>query len=288
MSGTDLCRAWLYLPESARPAPIIVMAHGLGGTREMRLDAYAERFRAAGYACLVFDYRHFGASDGMPRQLLDIKLQLEDWAAAIAYARKLESVDTARIILWGTSFSGGHVLATAAREGNVAAVISQCPFTDGKAASGAIPLATSLRVGKLALEDMLNAKLGRAPVMVALVGKPGEVAMMTTPDAMEGYNRLVVNKDKASNEIAARIILQIGSYVPGKDAARITSPVLFCICNRNSVAPAAKALEYARQAPRGEIKAYDVGHFNIYVDEDFERVIADQIDFLQRNVPAAA
>jgi len=82
--------------------------------------------------------------------------------------------------------------------------------------------------------------------------------------------------------------LQIGSYVPGKDAARITSPVLFCICNRDSVAPAAKALEYARQAPRGEIKAYDVGHFNIYVDEDFERVIADQIDFLQRNVPAAA
>ncbi|MGX9145996.1 hypothetical protein [Mesorhizobium sp. 128a] len=48
------------------------MAHGLGGIKEMRLDAFAERFSDAGYACLVFDYRNFGASEGAPRQLLDI------------------------------------------------------------------------------------------------------------------------------------------------------------------------------------------------------------------------
>ena len=88
-SGGVLCRAWLYLPDSGDPAPIIVMAHGLGAIKEMCLDAFAERFCDAGYACLVFDYRHFGASDGHPRQLLSVRRQLSDWAAAIAFARDL-------------------------------------------------------------------------------------------------------------------------------------------------------------------------------------------------------
>src|SRR5689334_9123281 len=82
------CRAWLYEPEGKGPFPVIVMAHGLGGVKEMRLDAFAERFSMAGYACLVFDYRHFGTSDGHPRQLLDISRQLEDWSCAIAFARR--------------------------------------------------------------------------------------------------------------------------------------------------------------------------------------------------------
>jgi predicted alpha/beta-fold hydrolase len=68
----DHCQACLYEPEGSGPFPTIVMAHGLGGIKEMRLDAFAERFSLAGYACLVFDYRHFGASDGLPRHLLDI------------------------------------------------------------------------------------------------------------------------------------------------------------------------------------------------------------------------
>ena len=65
-SGDTHCRAWLYLPEGSGARPALVMAHGLGGIREMRLDAYAGRFAAAGYACLVFDYRHFGASGAGP------------------------------------------------------------------------------------------------------------------------------------------------------------------------------------------------------------------------------
>jgi uncharacterized protein len=65
--------------------------------RTMRLDAYAERFSAAGSACLVFDYRNFGDGEGQPRQLLDIGMQLADWAAAVAYARALGGIDHNRI-----------------------------------------------------------------------------------------------------------------------------------------------------------------------------------------------
>ena len=89
-------------PAGSGNTPLLVMAHGLGAVRTMRLDAYAERFSAAGYACLVFDYRNFGDSEGEPRQLLDIRMQLQDWTAAVAYARTLPGIDPDRIGLWGT------------------------------------------------------------------------------------------------------------------------------------------------------------------------------------------
>ena len=125
------CAAWLYTPEGEGPHPCVVMAHGFSAVREQRLDAYAERFAAAGMAVLVFDYRHFGASQGEPRQLLSIARQLADWRAAVAHARNLPDVDARRVAVWGSSFSGGHVVAVAAGDPAIAAVVSQAPFTDG-------------------------------------------------------------------------------------------------------------------------------------------------------------
>src|SRR5438270_6659993 len=103
-SGGDECAAWLYRPDGAGRLPLVVMAHGFSATRELRLDAYAERFCAAGFGALLFDYRHFGASSGEPRQLLDISAQHADYRAAIAYARGLDWVDADRVALFGSSF----------------------------------------------------------------------------------------------------------------------------------------------------------------------------------------
>ena len=132
-SGDDECGAWLFRPDGDEQGPCIVLAHGFGGTREARLDAYAERFCAAGYVALVFDYRHFGASSGKPRQLISIRGQRADWRAAVAYARELEGVDANRVVAWGTSFSGGYVIELAAADKRLVATIAQTPFTDGPA-----------------------------------------------------------------------------------------------------------------------------------------------------------
>ena len=86
-SGEDTCAAWLYLPAGVASPPVVILGHGLGATREMRLDAFAERFAQAGIAALAFTYRHFGDSGGQPRQLLSIKRQLADWDAAIAWVK---------------------------------------------------------------------------------------------------------------------------------------------------------------------------------------------------------
>ena len=283
----QLCRGWLYLPAAAGPHPVIVMAHGFGAVKEMGLDAFAERFAAAGYACLVFDYRHFGASDGEPRQLLDIESQLQDWAAAIACARAHDDLDPERVALWGTSFAGGHALVAGARDGRVAAVISQCPFTDGPASVRVMEFRVLLRVSWLALRDAVGSLFGRAPVLVPSAGEPGSTAMMTAPDVVPGYLGLVPEGFAFRNEVAARIALHVLFYRPGRSAAKLQCPVLFCICDTDSVAPAASTLRHAAKAPQSEIKRYPEGHFDIYKGEPFECVTADQLEFLQRRFPVS-
>ena len=130
--------------------PCVVLAHGFGGTVDSGLLPYAERFAAAGLDALAFDYRHFGASDGEPRQLLSIPRQLEDYAAAIAFARSLAGVDPERIVVWGSSYSGGHVVPVAVADGRVAAVIAQVPGMDGLAT---LLNARALRRPRAALDD---------------------------------------------------------------------------------------------------------------------------------------
>ncbi|BBZ11205.1 alpha/beta hydrolase [Mycobacterium branderi] len=285
-SGHDRISAWLYRPDSTGDAPLLVMAHGLGAVRAMRLDAYAERFSAAGYACLVFDYRNFGDSEGQPRQLLDVGMQLQDWTAAVAYGRTLPGVDQSRIGLWGTSFGGGHVIATAAQLPGIAAVVAQCPFTDGIASARTLSPLVTARISALAIRDLIAARLGNDPVMVATAGKPGEVALMNAPDAYAGYLRLMPDGAQPPNEVAARIGVKILAYRPGRLTAKIPCPILFCVCETDSVAPAGPTLRYAAKAPKGEVKVYPEGHFAIYVDDAFECVVADQIAFLDKHLKA--
>ena len=124
--------------------------------------------------------------------------------------------------------------------------------------------------------------------MIPAAGPPHSAALMTAPDAAPGYLGLVPDAAGFRNEVAARFGLQIVRYRPGREARRVTCPILFCICETDSVAPAGPTKRYAAQAPKGEVRLYDAGHFDIYVGEAFENVVADQIAFLRRHVPASA
>jgi dienelactone hydrolase len=281
-SGDSQCAGWLYRPTGIENPPVVVLGHGLGLVKEARLDVYCERFVGVGLAAMAFDYRHFGDSGGEPRQLLEIGRQLEDWAAAIAFVRSLPDVDTNRIALWGTSFAGGHVIEAAARDGHVAAVVSQCPHTDGPSAVKAMDPRSAAQVTALGLRDQAESLLGRDPVTVRLVGPPGSAALMTAPDAEPGY--MGIAPPGFTNAVAARIGLRIPLYRPGRAASRVNCPILFCICEHDSVTPAAPAKKAATRAPRAEMKVYPIGHFEIYVGEPFEKAVADQTDFLVRHL----
>lgn len=287
-SWGDRCAAWLYRPESPdSEVPCVVIAHGWTGIREQRLDAYAARFSDAGLAALVFDYRHFGASEGQPRQLLDIDRQVADWASAITYARALEGVDPDRIALWGTSFSGGHVQVTAARDRRIAAAVANVPFADGLVNLPLLGLGHLLALTREGLRDQIGALLGRPPHMIKSVGPPGSLAVMTTPDADPGFRALTPPGVTWIDEAPARICLRVGLYRPGRLAPRIACPILYCVGDDDMTTPPGPAIKAAHAAPRGELKRYPIKHFEPYVGEWFERTVADQVEFLRRHLLGA-
>lgn len=278
-----------FVDEAGR-RPCVVLAHGFAGTVDSGLRPYAERFAAAGLDALAFDYRHFGASDGEPRQLLSVPRQLEDYAAAVAFARAQPSVDAARIVLWGTSFSGGHVVQAAVSDGRVAAVIAQSPAMDGRATllnllryAGPAALAKLTAEG---LRDQFGALLGRPPRMLPVVGPPGTPAAMSTPDAEPGYT--AITGPSWRNEVAARFALTAALYRPGLVADRLPCPMLVQIADRDAVAPPSAAQEAAwRATGRAEVRTYPVGHFDVYRGAPFERSVADQLHFLTRHLAPA-
>jgi len=285
-SAGERCAGWLYEPEREGPHPCVVLGHGFAATREARLWAVAERFAAAGMAALAFDYRHFGDSEGEPRQLLDVGRQLDDWRAAIAYTRSLEEVDAARVALWGTSFAGGHVIRIAARDERIAAVVSQIPYTTGLSAMAALGPRQNLRLTAVALRDAARALAGRSPHYALSVGAAGELAAMTTPDALPGYAAMY-GGDPAPNQVAARVLLRVPTYNPAWWASRVRCPLLVCIADDDAVTPARPAERMAGRAPRGEVVRYPIRHFDIYVGEWFERAVADQTGFLSTHLLAA-
>jgi len=280
-SGELNCAAWLYRPEGNGPHPCVILAHGFGGIRQMRLDAYASCFARAGLAALVFDYRHFGESEGEPRQVLDIKMQLADWSAAVAYVRGLEKIDGERIALWGTSFSGGHVIETAARDKRIAAVVAQVPFVDGFATLRT-GMRANMRLAAAWLRDELRQQQQKSPYYVKVIGAPGTLAAITSSDAESGTHAMMVEGVHWENSVAGRIFLPVGFYRPLKAAPHVRCPLLICVCDRDTVTPPGPAIKAARNAPGGELRQYAGSHFDIYVGELFARAAADQCAFLTR------
>jgi cephalosporin-C deacetylase-like acetyl esterase len=287
-SGGEHCAAYLYSPEDGlgpeSPVPCVVMAAGFSATRDDGLPAYATAFAEAGFAALVFDYRHFGSSSGEPRQLLDIRRQHDDYRAAITQARGTPGIDASQIALWGSSFSGGHVLAVAAGDPRIAAVVSQAPYTDSIAALALVPPRNAVRGVVEGLFDVVGARLGRRAHHLPAVAPPGGFAVMTQPDAVAGFEAIVPHGSRWENRVAARIMLHLAFYRPIRHAAKLEMPLLVGVCDADAVTPPAPAVAVAERAPRGELIRYPYGHFDVYSDP---KPKADQVAFLSRHLSTA-
>lgn len=293
-SGDGCCSAWHYVPATTPLAndagqPCIVMAHGFGGTRDAGLEPYAETFAAAGMHVLLFDYRHFGASDGEPRQLISVARQLADWHAAIAYARSLEAIDGTRIGLWGSSFSGGHVVVVAAQDEQVAAVSAQAANLDGMATLRSLMANSGVghvaRVTLAGMRDQAAALMGSDPVMLPVVAEPGAIAAMSTPDARAGY--LSIAPKDWDNRFCARVMLGFATYRPIRQVARVRCPILFIACTQDSITPLAPIRRASQLARSARLVELDMGHFGIYVDDGFRRSSSEQLAFFQTELAAA-
>jgi len=260
------------------------MAHGFSLTRHDGLEPYAERLAAAGAAVLVFDHRYLGDSGGEPRQRFRKAAQREDWRAAVAFARGLDGVDPERIILWGFSFSGGHVIETAAADARIAATLALCPLVDGLARALGTPPSLSAWIIPRALAD----QFGRH-TLVPVTGQPGEHAAMTLPGEADGFATAVPAGSPWRNEISPGVFLTVALHRPLARARSIRSAVWVGLGERD-VSVSRRAVErFAERAPLGELHRFPYDHFGAFQDDGPEIVAAQQVDFLRRRglLPAA-
>jgi pimeloyl-ACP methyl ester carboxylesterase len=260
------------------------MAHGLGGTKDSGLAPFAERLADAGLDVLAFDYRGFGASSGSPRQTVSGAGQVADYRAAMTAAARLPGVDAQRLVLWGVSLSGGHVLEAAADRRDVAAVVSLTPLVDGLAA-GRHALASHrpselVRSTVVGVRSRASAAIGRPAVMMPVVGRPGDVAALSLEGCYDDY--LAIAGPTWRNEIDASVGLELGNLRPIRFAARIDCPTLVQIADFDRSAPPQAAAKAAFKA-RAEVRHYPCDHFDVWPGKPwFDPAVEHQVAFLTR------
>lgn len=285
VSGGEECAAWLFRPAAtSRPAPCVVMASGLSCVRDQGLDAFAERFAAAGFVTLAFDYRHFGDSGGEPRSLVRAARQCDDWRAALAYVRSLNDVDAGRIAIWGFSAGGGHVQLLALREPGIAAAIGVAPLVNGAQTLIHIGgLRHALRLGLAGVRDAVRGLRSAPPYRIPAAGPPGSLAVISSPEGLSGFESITPAGSTWKNEVCARTFVA-PPYHLNRKVRRIAIPILYCITEEDDTTPPALGKKAAGRAPRGELRTYAGGHFDPFLGETFERMAVDQVDFLSRHL----
>ncbi|MGP4057472.1 alpha/beta hydrolase [Mycobacterium sp. 4D054] len=284
-SGADACSAW-HFPSGGALRPVVVMAHGFGGTKDSGLAPFAQRFAAAGIDVLAFDYRGFGASGGVPRQSLSVRRQIDDYHAAVEAAKKLDGVDPTRVGLWGASFSGGHVLRVAAERDDIGAVVSLTPLTSGlavsRAAAASRDLLTSLRWTLTGVKSRVTVRRGGAPTMMPLVSPVGEPGALALNGAYESYTALAGPTWR--NEIDSSVGLEVIGVRTNAAAKKLRCPLLVQIADFDQYVPAAAVATTATHG-RARVHHYPCDHFDVWPGNDwFDKTVTDQVTFLTRSL----
>lgn len=275
------CAATLYRPDQAAgKVPCVVMGHGFSLTRRDGIPDYAARFAAVGLAALAFDYRFWGDSEGEPRRWFSLRRQLEDWRAAVTFARTLDRVDPNRVAVWGMSLGGGHALQTAQTDRRIAAVVALVPMTDG------LPLALAPAPPRIVFGLTARALIEvttRRPAMVRVAGPPGSLAALVAPEALPGFTRLAAGNGWR-NEVSSSGLYRLAGYRPVRGAPRILAPALLQLGEQDAMVPRAAIEKTAARAPRSELKRYPLNHFDCFWPEHLDSVARDQVDFLRRHL----
>ncbi|MGW5434429.1 alpha/beta hydrolase [Streptomyces sp. NPDC004059] len=264
-------RGWFYpAADTWGPAPTIVMAHGFSAVKEMYLDSYAEVFASAGLNALVFDHRNFGASDGEPRQEIDPWQQIRDYRHAITFASTLPEVDGGRVGVWGSSYSGGHVLVVAAIDRRVKAVASQVPLVSGLANLHALVRSDFLAGLRESFDaDRVARFVGEPPAMLPVVAEdPLAPSALPTTDSWTWFTETAAMRAPSwRNEVTLRSVEMFSEYEPGAYISHISpTPLLLLPARDDHLTPARLAIgAYERAREPKKLIILPGGHFDAYV-----------------------
>lgn len=293
-SGHASCAGWFFLPaeRSANvPLPAVAMAHGMGAVKEMYLEQFARRFAEAGVAALLFDYRGFGASDGTPRHKIAPRDQMEDYRSALTWLSLREEIDAERLGLWGTSFSGGHVLHVGAYDPRVKAVVSQVGAMDLYANARQVMSPEQFAAfQKLAVDERLRRDGECGEVYIANALPPGEGPAMQVD--RETYDWLIQAQATVApswvNEVAVSSFEAILEHAPAKSIERVSPrPLLMILATEDQWTPPGLIRDaYERALEPKRLLEISGGHYAVYEGEGAELAGAAAADWFVEHLAA--
>ncbi|WP_042462168.1 alpha/beta hydrolase [Neobacillus dielmonensis] len=266
------CKGWLYLPEgeTGQKKPAIVMAHGFSAVKEMHLPNFAERFADAGFVVLVFDYRFTGEGEGEPRQHVIPEEQHKDYRNAITWISQHPEVDEERIGIWGSSYSGGHVLHLAAVDRRVKAVVAQVPLVHGFKNAQRLMRPDVLNNFIKDLNEYRRARYNGGEVQhVAVVAPEGQPSALPTPDSYEWFistgGTIAPNW---RNEVTLETMEAFLAYNPAGLIELISpTPLLMVVAENDELTPTDLAVEaFQRAREPKQLKIIPGGHFDAYTN----------------------
>ncbi|MBL0001988.1 MAG: alpha/beta hydrolase [Sphingomonadales bacterium] len=275
--------AKLYRPKDKDRAPVVVMAHGFTAVME-HLEPQARSLQAAGFAVLAFDHPCFGLSGGEPRGEVDPPRQLRAWRDAVSFVRTLDGLDGDRIGLWGSSFSGGHVIQAGALDPRVRCVVSQVPFVAGWDLIAGWPDSENFIAQMIAERESRSA--GQPPTMLTVCSTNPE-----TPCAFPGEaaQRFFVQDHVTTWENAVTLSsfeytrgYEPGLWVPPAGTARLARDRRRTM---TVVTPAPPVLEaFARAGEPKRLVHLPGGHFDVYERPGFDQAMAAAIDWYREHL----
>ncbi|KAE8137302.1 Alpha/Beta hydrolase protein [Aspergillus pseudotamarii] len=284
-------RGWLYRPQHASDSklPCLIMTHGFSGLKEMDLNMFADHFVSnLSLSCLVYDNRGFGDSDTkaeQPRQEIIPAQQISDYSDAITYAQSRSDVDSDKIGVWGSSYSGGHVLWLGAVDKRVKVVLSQVPCVDGWTTFHRLIRPDFIAgLNQLFQDDRLARAAGKPagtlPVVDADVYKP---SALPTPDSYEFFTSWG-KKSNWKNEVTVKSVEAFREYNPSAHIHHISpAPLLMTVAQNDVLTPTDIALEaFSRALEPKQLHILPGGHFDGYSGPNFEANAGCQTEFLRK------
>jgi fermentation-respiration switch protein FrsA (DUF1100 family) len=272
------CAGWLFVPDDlpqGKKRPAIVMAHGFSATKEMYLQFFAEAFCKAGFVVMVFDYRFLGASEGEPRGQVIPYQQHQDYRNAITWVQQQPEVDPGKIGIWGSSYSGGHVLHVAAFDKRVKAVVSQVPAVDCSANARRLMRCDHFEGFRdVLLADRAQRYTGGPVNYADVVAPQGSPCVLPTPDSFEWFTKTHESLAPSwMNKVTLESIEYFLEYRPMTSIELIApTPLMMVVAKGDMLVPADLAIEAYSRAR--EVKALELlpgGHFDAYLpDGDFD------------------
>ncbi|MEO6022711.1 MAG: alpha/beta hydrolase [Burkholderiales bacterium] len=271
MSKGLRCKGLKFLPadvKSGEKRPCIVLAHGFSAVKEMYFTDYAQSFANAGFVAIVFDYRFQGESEGEPRGQIFPWEQIEDFRNAITFAQLQPDVNAEKIGVFGSSYSGGHVICLGALDRRIKAVASQVPLVDGWTNFQAIvPRAAGAGMLKYLEGDRVerykSGKVNYLPVVAE-----DNNAVLNTSESFKWFTE--TGKKKAprwENRVTVESVEKFIEYSPATYIARIApTPFLMMVADSDTLTPtdvAINAFESAREPKK--LVILPGGHFDAYV-----------------------